>query len=188
MRKRIIQLFTSYAEQFGASVAQSPGYCVTMDVVTLTACSKSYLVGTIHYLDSQHSLRAATLVAYRLLESQTGEYLAESLETMLSHYDIPAKNLWAVTADGALNMSSAVTVLGRQRLHCVAYIINLVVQHSLVAAAALEVVVNKISAIVTFFEKSTTMRARLDTERERLGKNLSSWSKIASLVGTAPST
>lgn len=64
-------MFESYAERLEGSVARSPGYCVTMDGVTLTACSKSYLVGTIHYLDSAYQLRAATLGAYRLLESHT---------------------------------------------------------------------------------------------------------------------
>ncbi|KAL4113573.1 hypothetical protein QTP88_017180 [Uroleucon formosanum] len=151
--KHIYQLYTKNKE------AQS--VCMTTDCWT-SRNNESFMAITIHFIDSNFSLRSVLLGCFEFNDHHTGVNLSEKIKQTLDEWNLKKKVVLAVS-DNANNIKNALNtlnILQIKSMGCFAHTMNLVVQSSLILENSL---IDRVKAIVTHFRKSTVANNKLHT-------------------------
>jgi len=143
---------------------EAQSVCMTTDCWT-SRNNESFMAITIHFIDSNFSLRSVLLGCFEFNEHHTGVNLSEQIKKILDEWNLRKKVVLAVS-DNANNIKNALNILQLKSMGCFAHTMNLVVQSSLTLENNL---IDRVKAIVTHFRKSTVVNNKLHTYQTNNG-------------------
>ncbi|XP_044586625.1 zinc finger BED domain-containing protein 6-like [Cotesia glomerata] len=149
----------------------------TSDILTITNSTRSFLVLTVHFIDSTKgnnstSLQSINLCAQKLSQSHTAEYIKEIWNGICEEFEIDKSKIVSISTDGGANMVAAVRLfLGNDyRIPCMAHSLNLIVDGVLREVHAFSALCDHVKSIVTFFKQSVNASDQLRAEQIASGK------------------
>ncbi|XP_067951337.1 E3 SUMO-protein ligase ZBED1-like [Watersipora subatra] len=83
-----------------------------------------YLSLTVHYVSPEWDLVTKNLNTVYLPESHTGQKIAETLEELLTQWNLDKSKLVSLTTDNASNMVVAAKILEKPRIGCIGHILD----------------------------------------------------------------
>lgn len=125
--------------------------CLTTDIWT-SRNNDSYLAITGHYIDKNFVLQSVLLECKVLEKRHTAINLADELQNVVQDWNV-ADRILLIVSDSGANIKSAITMLQWKHFSCFAHTLNLAVQKVL-GTPALVNLLNKVKAIVSYFERS----------------------------------
>ncbi|KAL4096990.1 hypothetical protein QTP88_021842 [Uroleucon formosanum] len=137
---------------------EAQSVCMTTDCWT-SRNNESFMAITIHFIDSNFSLRSVLLGCFEFNDHHTGVNLSEKIKQTLDEWNLKKKVVLAVL-DNANNIKNALNILQIKSTGCFAHTMNLVIQSSLILENSL---IDQVKAIVTHFRKSTVANNKLHT-------------------------
>jgi len=121
---------------------------------------QSYLRVTIHYKSNNGGLESESLGIFH--QNHTAEYIADSLLTIISDFNLDPKKFIVVVSDGIANIKKAVSsVVGMEKhIVCFAHVVSHLVKDALTCFPAANSIIikiknTKIKNIVTLVRRST---------------------------------
>jgi len=132
--------------------------CLTTDCWT-SRNNESFMAITIHFIDSNFSLKSVLVSCSEFNESHTSINLSEGIKKTVEEWQLGGKIELAVS-DNASNIKNALNSLQFKHMGCFAHTLNLVVQSALTLENNL---IDKVKTIVTYFRKSTVANNKLRT-------------------------
>ena len=98
-------------------------YCITTDMWSSRA-KQSYIAVTIHYLTDSFDMRSYLLETKEFPEVHTGDMIAESLQQILTEWELDPGKLLAATTDNGSNIALALRKLGWTRISCFSHTVE----------------------------------------------------------------
>jgi len=132
--------------------------CLTTDCWT-SRNKESFMAITIHFIDSNFSLKSVLISCSAFNESHTSNNLSAEIKKTVDEWQLDGKIELAVS-DNASNIKNALSSLKFKHMGCFAHTLNLVVQSAITLENDL---VDKVKTIVTHFRKSTVANNKLKT-------------------------
>ena len=129
-RVAIPAAYSTTKEQVVRDVGQIEYYSATTDCWSSQGL-KPYLSYTVHYVDSEWSLKSYCLQTMYLPEDHTASNLAEGLQETLQSWSLDITRQVCITTDSASNIIRATKDLGWKQLSCFGHNLNLAVNKGL---------------------------------------------------------
>ncbi|XP_023241855.1 zinc finger BED domain-containing protein 1-like, partial [Centruroides sculpturatus] len=104
-----------------------------------------------------------------LTQSHTAEYLCSVLKELIVFWEIDKSNIVACVTDNAANVKKSIELfIGKEKhVSCFAHTLNLMVQGSLRQEPELNIILDKVKSIITFFNQNKNATQELEKERLR---------------------
>lgn len=112
-------------------------------------------------------MKAYTLDTVNVVEDHTGDKISNVLTQIVEDWGINNK-IHAVVTDNAPNMVKAVRTKMWKHIPCYAHSLNLVVKDSMKSDQSLMLVIEKCSAVVSFFHHSSKATEMLKKQQDAL--------------------
>lgn len=122
-----------------------------------SAANESYMSLTVHFINRDCELKSFALECRKFPQSSTAVNVCNGVKEMCIDWGIWDKVKY-VTTDNAAYMLSAVGLMRKQHIPCMAHTLNLIVQSSL---KHIESTRSKIKSVVEFFRRSHLAAAKL---------------------------
>ena len=113
-----------------SKLMQAEHFSATIDLWTSSATAP-FMSLTIHFVDSEWSLRSFCLGTFPLYENHTGQNLSEPVTDVLANWDLKPDQLVATTTDNGSNIVAGFRSLGWLRVSCFGHNLDLAINKSL---------------------------------------------------------
>lgn len=100
--------------------------CLTTDCWT-SRNNESFMAITIHFIDTEFTLKSVLLGCHSFNSSHTGYNLRQEIKNVLESWNLNNKIKFAVS-DNASNIKNALSMIDLKHIRCFAHTINLIVQ------------------------------------------------------------
>ncbi|KAJ8913310.1 hypothetical protein NQ315_010978 [Exocentrus adspersus] len=160
-RKKITQLidekYDVLASMYRGKMLQISNITLTFDVWTEIMTTKSFLGITAHFLEGS-SLNSVTIGVYELDQSHTSQYLGECITSVCREWNISPLKITSIVTDNGANIVKAVSdAFGKNKhLPCFAHSLDLVASKITDNVGSVNVIIQKVKAIVTHFKHSVS--------------------------------
>ena len=98
--KYVPAMHSTLKENVSKQLKDADYYCITTDMWSSRA-KQSYIAVTIHYLTDSFDMRSYLLETKEFPEVHTGDMIAESLQQILTEWELDPGKLLAATTDNA---------------------------------------------------------------------------------------
>ncbi|KAF2878712.1 hypothetical protein ILUMI_27464 [Ignelater luminosus] len=163
----IPRLYNSTKEVISNELSDVDAVCLTTDGWT-SINNQSFMALTAHFIDGnqeKHHLKSYLLGCVPFYEQHTAKNLCEQLKSQVNEWGL-ANKIACIISDNATNITSAIKVTGWRFFPCFAHTLNLVLQAELFE---IKEQVDKVKAIVQFFERSSSALAKLKDTQSQMG-------------------
>lgn len=142
-------------------------FSLTLDSWTSTG-NKSFITVTAHGINKEWKLKSFVLDFMYVKQSETGEYIADSVSEILDKWGIPLEKISCITSDSAANMKNAfLEQMQMPWLACIAHVLNLVVRKGL-ESPEVKSIIKKAKAISKHFRRSPLSKRILSEKQKAL--------------------
>ena len=171
-RKRLTEVLVprlkgKVKEQVQKQLQDIEYYSLSLDSWTSIA-NRKYLAVTIHGICKEWKFHSFLLSLVAVRNSETGEYIAETVEEILEEWFLSKDKLVSVTSDGASNCKNAVlNHLECLWVYCIAHVMNRSVQLGL-QLPSVHAILRKARKICKFFRVSAKSMSLLQQQQQTL--------------------
>ncbi|XP_070408968.1 zinc finger BED domain-containing protein 4-like [Nothobranchius furzeri] len=161
----LVNMFTECKEKVRASLKNASSVVLTSDMWT-SVSTEAYLTVTCHLIENWQ-MREFVLETHTFHGTHTADNIRLELKRITEECGITEKVVAVVTDNGA-NMVAAVHKAGWRHHPCFAHTLNLIVKDSLKAVPEVVQVLEKCSAIVSYFHHSSKATEKLRDIQQQL--------------------
>lgn len=161
----LVKMFDECKGKVRASLQNASSVVLTTDMWT-SVSTEAYLTVTCHLIEIWQ-MREFVLETHTFQEQHTADNISLALKRITEEWGITNKVVAVVTDNGA-NMVAAVRKAGWRHHPCFAHTLNLIVKDSLKTVPEVVNVLEKCSAIVSFFHHSTQATQKLRSIQQQL--------------------
>ena len=161
-QKFIPGLYDAARASLQERVKTASAVCLKTDCWTSRATT-SFMAVTFHFIEN-YSMASCLLDCFEFSDRHTSENLAEELHRVAREWGMENKVVCCVT-DNAANITKAIQLLKWTHHPCLAHTINLFVRNAL---RAIKPTVDKVKAIVEFFQRSTAATQKLKSTQRQM--------------------
>lgn len=177
-RKKITNLIEARYEvlkqTFKSNLHKVLSYTLTCDIWT-DVSNQSYLGVTIHYRSADLQMKNGCIGVFPLHTNHTAEYIAKSLRSIITDFDLDVAKITAIVSDGAPNMKKAIGDIIAQDKHkklvCFAHVVSHLVPDVMSTMPAAKDIIIKIKDIVSLIRRSVVASDELKRLQIRDGKS-----------------
>lgn len=148
-------------------LSQIDFFCATTDLWTSRA-THPYLSYTVHFIDSSWELQSICLETVPLFEDHTGENIIESINDILTNWNLSTEKLVLTTTDNGSNFVAWFHSHGWLRLSCFGHCLDLAINKCL-EMQRVQKAVRRCSALVASFYRSWKKKRDLNEKQRQLG-------------------
>ncbi|XP_015782300.1 zinc finger BED domain-containing protein 1-like [Tetranychus urticae] len=143
-------------------------FAITTDLWSDTFNSRSYIGITIHFID-RHKQFNICLAVQEFKEAHTSVNIIDTINLVLTEFEIDSEKIVATVTDSAANMVAAMRNFPGHHIGCTAHKINLCVNDAIEDDNELVNLIRSVRSIVTYFKQSNKATSILNQEQEKDG-------------------
>ena len=168
-QKVMPELYTKVKKRIVSDNDKADFIAVTTDGWTSRAAHSCVTI-TAHFIDDNFEIQNHTLQTRQLNSSHTADNLAEILTTAVEEWGLKKSQPIAITTDNASNIVSGINSISSEfspHIRCFAHTLNLATQKA-IKCQQVDRVAGRIRRIVSFFHKSSTATAIMESKQDLL--------------------
>ena len=170
--EHIPQMYMKIKSDIQSAISENkhdaPRFSFTTDLWS-SATMEPYISLTIHFVNSEMSLKKYTLETKYIPDKHTGVNLALAIEELLGYWNLDLSDVQVITTDSAANMIKMADEAKIRRLPCFGHILHNAVGKGM-KGAEIERVIAKLKRIVAYFHQSHSRQRKLDEELKKGNK------------------